>query len=271
LRKRIFRFALFAWPLFFGACASKPVKLPTDLKPEAFWADQTKRAEVLGKVEAKLSLRYTGTKQSVSGGGRFWSDSPKKMRLEIRDPLGRNQYVVVMDGKDFTAYYPRESLAYTDPAYGERYVRDFLGLDIRFSDLRDLWTGLLPQWIDSKELEGWEWDSDEEAYRARLNAKRGGLKAQLQLWIHPDLGALKILRWQMPEGALEVRFQDFEKVGAGEKNVSLAHSVTGKFENTGHKLEIDWEDLLSVGEVRPNVEYSLVIPKNVTTRALPQN
>src|SRR3989338_7398283 len=95
--------------LALSSCVSPPrVVQPTDLTVDRFLEDQATRRKLFESVGGKIFIRLMGEKESISGGGRIKAqpDGPC-VRLELRDPLGRSQYLAILNQGTLLSVYPQ--------------------------------------------------------------------------------------------------------------------------------------------------------------------
>ncbi len=140
--------------LLLACCAHAPPKSPTGLKLDSVLRDQSKRLTLAKALAGKMWLHYEGKKESGTGQGWVISQLPGESRLELRDPLGRLRYLVVLNGQQFMAVYPTERIAYLDEKAGSAYLERLLGSDFSFRDLQLIFLGILPGWSEQPERAG---------------------------------------------------------------------------------------------------------------------
>ena len=237
--KRVFVWATVS--LLLGACASKPLKKPSGLKASDFFADQASRRSRLAQVSAKLYLRYTGRAESGGGRGRFLQQPPNRMRLELRDPLGRTQYLVTLDGDEFAAFYPTQKRVYVDKQGGLAYMKRFLGFGFSYRDLESLLLGMLPSSAKVDKLDDWHWEEGIGAYRG--TASRGDTKVVVD--VEPDTATIRELVWESGREKARIVYGDVGKCCQGKdgRSVQVAHSAKVTLEQLASKLEVEWDEI----------------------------
>lgn len=257
--------ALFAALLILVSCVHKPPRQPSGLKASDFWNDQRLRREAARLLSAKLQLRYQGRSESVSGKGRMLSQLPDHLRLELRDPLGRVQYLVTVNGERFVAYYPTQKRAYLDKQSGAAYMKRFLGVGFTFKDLQSLLLGLLPPGAKAEKFDEWGWAGAEEEYRGQL--KRDG--ERLVVDVDPDSAAIRELTWETKSDVAHVTYSDFAPCCGGDKSIRLAAVVTVGLGRTASKVEAEWDDITQLDAPKENEVFTVALPEGVQQIFLP--
>lgn len=231
--------------LFCGCAHRQPLPDP-GRGPELLWGDQTNRARFFSKVTGRLTLGYEGNRQSVSGHGQVLSDLKGRLRIELRDPLGRVQYLALLYKEHLAAYYPSEKVAYTDSRSGEKYLKKFLNIELSFADLQAFFLGILPGGvIGQKELAEWKWEPYQGVYLTSV--KRGN--RQYQLKVDGSTGAILRATIELPHQKVEVAYSNFKSGGATNVNASehdsvwLGYVVEIHHEASQSSIEVDWKDL----------------------------
>lgn len=231
-------------------CAHRPVtgEAPS-LTPDQFWTVQKRRKQEVSRITAKVRLTYHGRRQKVSGNGRILIQPDEKLRLELRDPIGRVHYLAVLDGKDFVAYYPRQRLAYLDEKAGGAYVLDFLGIGFDFDELHSLLLGVLPERFSGETFDTWSWDGSRKAYQGLITSD----DTRIQAWVDPRFTALRRLELGTPGGRIVVDYSAFEPCchGLSPQSVQVAHVVDLKLDRAKTALEIEWEKIDLVENLQP--------------------
>jgi outer membrane biogenesis lipoprotein LolB len=228
--------------LCLAGCAHRVPLEPTGLAPSAFWKDQAVRRIQLKRISGRLSLHYEGKKESVTGKGNVVADLPGRMRIELRDPLGRMQYMALLSESRLLAYYPSEKTVYTDSSGGKNYLRHFLGMQLSFDDLQQLFFGILP-YSGSGELKGWSWNSTDGTYEATFTAGN----RTFTLSVDGKLAALRRLTIESPGQQVAVEYTDF-KTCCDVKVVprdapALAREVAVIHEKSKSRIELDWKEI----------------------------
>lgn len=225
------RFLLFIIPFFLLlGCQHKVVRTATGLDSKKFWSEQEKRAAAFHSYSAKINLRYQGKEESISGKGNVLVDGTRGVRMELRDPLGRLQYVLTSKKDLVTALYPREGLAYSDTQKGIKYFEHMLGLALTVDDLRLLWLGILNS---SAHLSSFEWSEADADYVASVSQNG----SDYHLEINPDTAAIMKLNVKKGSSTFQVSYAEFE----GERGISLAHEVQFESKDQGTKIEVEWD------------------------------
>jgi Domain of unknown function (DUF4292) len=250
--------------MFFAGCAHV-AKKPTGLRPSEFWKDQTVRHYELNKISAKLSLRLEGKKEKVSGPGRMVAQFPKEVRLELRDPFGRVQYLVTLSEPHLVAYYPTQKLAYLDEHAGSRYLKKYMGANWTFQDLQSFILGMLPE-STGQTFETWDWDEGRGEYRGQLSWKGRRLTA----WVDPVRALLTALKIEEPDQHVKIEYADFRlccgnvgKMG-NDSLVSIGQAVSIKIEESGTLLEVDWNEVKHLDRHYDPEIFQIVLPEDVT-------
>lgn len=234
------------------ACTSMPEIKPTGLTADRFWQEQTQRTAYLSSISARARLRYVGKKESLSGRARIVGDLPDRVRLELRDILGRMQMLATVDGNTYTVYYPFRRLAISDPYAGRSYHWRVFETRLSFSELAFLSLGLIPPgWGSSFDI--WEWDGGTGVYRASLTKD----DTTVFCVIDRDLAVLRELR---VGGATRFTYSDFfRSVESSQPN--LGHSVAFQNQTAGTEISIQWEEVKK--EVSDRSLFRIQIPEGV--------
>jgi hypothetical protein len=222
-------------------CAHRQPLPDPGLGPDLLWSDQSNRARLLSKISGRLTLSYEGNGQSVSGHGQVLADLKGKLRIELRDPLGRVQYLALLSKEHLVAYYPSEKAAYSDNRSGEKYLKKFLNIELSFADLEQLFLGLLPE--GSSKGDEWKWDPNEGVYATSV--KRGDRRYSVE--VDGKLGAIRKLTIELPRQKIEVVYSEF-KVAGGNVNTArdsvwLAHVVEIHHQASQSSIEVDWKEV----------------------------
>lgn len=245
--------------IFLGGCTHLPPRQPTGLTANDFWKDQVLRRKLTGSISAKLRLRYEAHKEGISGKGRLLTQAPNQLRLELRDPLGRVQYLVTLSGSQFAAYYPTQKRAYRDSSGGMQYMKRFLGFPFSFRDLESLLVGVLPPSISSDRFETWGWVPDKEVYRG-VSSKDG---AVLVCDVDPDTAAIRSLQWESGKEVAIVTYSDFAPCCGGSQSVRFGDSVSVQLKLAASKVEAEWDDIAPLSVQKGEDVYKLALPPDV--------
>ncbi len=227
-----------------------------------FWKQQERKKIEVQTIQAKIRLDIVEKKRSVSGVGTVFS-SPDGLRLELRDPLGRLQYAVVLQGnKKFTAYYPSQNTTYSDSTHGANYLKEFLNLGMNFYELKNLWLGVVPITRSNSQLEGVK--PSEKFGQHWLNFKKSDL--HLATLVDVNNGDVLKVVWQSPSFAVEFEFSDFasccqEHVPSGD-SPRIGRNVFLKNGNQESEIELDWVTI-SIAKKRDQSVFELDLPANV--------
>lgn len=250
--------------VWMAGCAHTPKALPTGLQPDAFWKEQAARSGDTKQVSSRIYFRYESKKQNLGGQGKLVLQAPGALRMELRDPLGRLQYVATLSEKDFVARYPRQNVAYVDTASGGAYLRRVLGVHVSFHELRDLLVGLIPETLRKNKFDTWEWSDEEGTYVGtfhwkgkRVQAGVDGTRATLT-WLKVDGGK--------PADTAMIRYTDFDSCcnleGNGQiSQFPLARNVALQMSETGTTVSVEWEDVQSFREPKPSEVFKAELPQ----------
>lgn len=220
--------------LNFLGCASKPIKPPTTLTLAEFWKEQSGRETRTKKFSGKLSVTFKGPEENVSGSGRIVSLGPNQSRLELRDPLGRTQYVLVETTKGVWVFVPSLKKQYRDSQQGRAYFKRTLGIGLSSHELKRLWLGMAPLQAGTL-LEGWHWDYDREAFAAKKKQK----DQEVDLYIDGDTGALREARVKDKSGTYKIEYGEIEEV----EGLHFAHTVKITVLNSKESFSLEWDEI----------------------------
>lgn len=257
--------AFFLLLALLAGCTHAPPRQPTGLTAAEFWKEQATRKGVTAAFSAKLKLRYEAHKEGISGKGRLLAQAPGGFRLELRDPLGRVQYLVTLSGQEFAAYYPTQKRAYTDRQAGTQYMKRFLGFPFSFRDLESLLVGVLPPSLAEDKFDSWGWVPAEGVYRGV--AAKGG--AVLVCDVDPDTAAIRSLRWESGRETATVTYGDFSPCCGGQKSIRLGDSVSVALKQAASKVEAEWDDIAPLDIAKGDDVFKLAFPPDVRHTALP--
>ncbi len=223
--------------LVLAGCSHVSQVKPTGLKAEDFWRDQTARVLETESISGKVLVHYEGKKNSISGKAKFSSHTPD-VRFEIKDPIGRTQCVLVLEGNLLTAYYPGEKKAYLDENSGQAYMKKFLGMSLSVRDLQGLMLGMIPG--KTKSFDSWEWDAERGLYRGEAAGKSGKLIA----FVDPVRASLKEVKYEFPNELVRIAYDDFTSCCRETSSTSVAQVVSVNMEKAKTKLQLEWEEVL---------------------------
>jgi len=245
-----------------SACSHTPRAQPTGLGQAGFWSEQTQRSQEVKLLSGKVRLSYQGRKQSVSGKGRLLSQLPAQARMELRDPLGRVAYVVALNGKKFTAYYPSQKRAFVGEDGGREYFKSSMGLEAGFDELQRMLLGLLPERAGKGPFPNWEWDDGKGAYRADM--KRGD--THWHLFIDGKSAALRQVTIESPTETIMVQYSDYGpccgSLDSGNQ-IALASTVQVTMDRAGTAVELQWEDIEKNEAPRGADSFQVTLPEDV--------
>ena len=245
--RRSLRFLVMtALTLFFGGCSSAPTKPPFNFTLSQVLQKQEKRAADLKKVSGKISFRYKGGGRSFSGQGRLVIHGERRL-LELRDPMGRVRYSLVVDKKGVLAYYENENKAYETEGKGRPYLQKFYGVNLTGQEFLGLLVGVLPpDWLSkAKKL-------DQKQVNAEI-----AVDENINLVFDSVSGEVEKIAWKTENGVLEASYQDFEACcRLGKEESLLGHVVDIKLPKTGEAIELEWEELNRLS-TDPNPEWFL--------------
>lgn len=252
--------------LLLSACTHAPVtQAPPpaagELTAERFWEEQKERKEEAAQISAKVRVSYQGRGgKKVSGNGRLVLQPEGRMRLELRDPIGRIHYLAVLSGGHFVAHYPRQKLAYVDDKSGGAYVLDFLGMDFSFAELHSLLLGILPERFAKSTIEAWHLDKEAKVYRGLMTVS----DYRVQVSVDPASTALRALELSSKAGKITLDYSAFEPCCHGiasSRSVRVAQVVDLKLDRARTSLSIEWEKISPLAEARPVDVFNLEIPE----------
>ena len=224
----------------FSGCASAPKKQQTGLTSARFFQLQRDRAKAFLQTSGKVSLRYDGTHDSISGKGRYLAGGKDQFRLEIRDPLGRLHYLAALSQKSFQAQYPRQSKAYVDEQGGRMYLRKLAGISSDFSGLVDLAVGIIPSGWSKNSFDKWEWDDSAGIYRGEAKLTSGDITAE----VDGATGTLVSFVVKNPATVLQVKYSELEPCCDGFAiQQTLARVAEVRWPQSKSSFEFEWNDL----------------------------
>jgi outer membrane biogenesis lipoprotein LolB len=244
-------------PVTPSGTAAKTDELTTD----RFWDEQRVRAAETSQISAKVKVTYQGKRgKKISGNGRLVLQPDTKVRLELRDPLGRIHYLAALSGHKFVAHYPRQKLAYLDERSGGAYISDFLGIDFTFSELHSLLLGILPERFSHSAFDTWYFDKETKAYKGLLTAA----EYRVTCTVDPVTAALKGLELSSPAGRIALDYSVFEPCCHGiaaSRSSRVAQVVDLTLDRARTALAIEWEKISPLEEARPEDIFRLEIPE----------
>lgn len=240
-------------------CASIPKKTATGLRPDRFWEDQKFRGSFLESVSGKLYMSYKHPKESAAGQGRVLF-SQNRMRLELRDPLGKLHYVAVSDGKTFTAYFPTRALAYRDSVAGRAYFEKYMGFRFSSSEFRDLLVGTFP--VSVRSFSSWEWDDSEGMYVGVTT--QGAYR--FRVWVDGDKAVIRKLKWSTKDDELVVSYGDYfiVKDAAPNRTLWAPGEIGVVHQRSASSIQMEWKDLEEIRKGNLSNAFELELPKSVS-------
>jgi hypothetical protein len=248
-------------PLWVG-CAHTPSAEPTGLKAETFWQEQRDRSTDTRQLSSRIYFRYESKKENVGGQGRLVLQAPDALRMELRDPFGRLQYLVTLHDRRFVARYPRQNLAYLDKLGGAAYLKRVLGLNVSFQELKSLLTGEVPPGWRKPQFDVWRWDGESGAYVGEFhNGSR-----TVECVVDPQSAALREIRVRdsLPGGEAVIRYSDFSPCCQAENGTGaplpFAHLVRLEMPQTGSAVSVDWEEIGVFQEPKSPVIFEADLP-----------
>ena len=239
-------------------CVHAPVK-PVPFEANDFWAEQGMRWEALSLVLGKITARISGKEGTHTGRGHLVTELPARLRLELRDPLGRVQLLIVSMGRELTAYYPAQKLAYIDKSWGKSYFMELLRMELSVTDLQSLFVGFLPA---AKRGETWSWDSESGLYTSHLVL--AGKEARVHL--DPQLLCVRrvVFGGRVP---LDVQFRDFQPCcteGGRKRPLAVARHI--KLTSDQGSIDVQWEDLQPFQGEKESSAFRVDLPAEVEKR-----
>ena len=216
------------------------------------------------QVSSRVYFRYEGKKQNMGGQGRLVMQGSDAMRMELRDPLGRLQYVATLSEHQFVARYPRQNVAYLDQISGGAYLRRLLGIQVSFQELKDLLIGIVPATLKKAKFDSWEWNADEGVYVGvfKLNHRR------VECGIDPKRAALAWMKitGEKASDAATIKYSEFDSCCRleGNGNVSqfpLAHTVSLQMAETGTSVSLEWQDVETFKDPKPAQVFKAELPE----------
>jgi outer membrane lipoprotein-sorting protein len=251
MREPIFLMAIFA---LVSCTHLKPKQPDPGLTPQQFWKEQTERKQHFEKISGKLSLSLKTKNESVSGNGRVLADFPNSFRLELRDPFGRTQYILLFSHGKLQAYYPVDKVLYEDTHSGKTYLKKMVGIEEDFFNFEALWLGILPKEFHNSKFEHWEWDSSEGVYVGTLRSKEGRLHCS----VDGKTSSITKITLEKSDKIVEINYSDFEK----EDQITLGHVVKLIIPDAESKVEVEWEEIKTISNIEQSA-FELTLPKDV--------
>lgn len=241
--------------LLLSGCASNPpVEAPiVPLTTRDFFRDQAERRRVLQDFSGKLTLSYVSQKDPVSGSGRIIGNALERVRIELRDPIGRLHYVLLKQGERVAAWFPRNQKAVTENTGGRAYFQQVLGAPWSLSDLMAIFMGRLPRSWENKPVKQWKWDADKKAYRALLEEG----KQSIAFWVGAKSASMESLVWSVGDRSLEVEYNDFDSCCDPKASFAFAHKVDLKLPGEKSEVGVVWDSLRKSAQPAPLSVFDL--------------
>lgn len=262
------KYSIFIVGIFLVGCVHAPKKKATGLTAAQFWAEQNNRGNELKIVSGKLGIHFETKKDNVTGAGRLLTAGPSTLRLELRDPLGKLQMLVTLFQGLATVYYPTEKSAYVDGKGGTAYLRQFLGAEYSFDELRDLMLGILPRTMrpeaaGKKDFDRFEWDGNQGQYVGSLKLR----DRTLTVGIDGETGVLRKLQTENAEVTF-ANFSGVKNTGRSEERVLYAETVDIRQKNTGSVIEVDWKEISRLKQSPASDVFRETLPETVRRHRL---
>ncbi|NDD03685.1 MAG: DUF4292 domain-containing protein [Proteobacteria bacterium] len=166
---------------------------------------------------------------------------------KVSDPMGRVHYWLIGDSLGTLAFYDAEKTAYQSGKEGRTYFRKFFGINLSWTELENLWMGILPPaW--RAQLTG-DWTSKEGSFEGKIRND----KELINFQVSEKNGELQQVLWRTENKLIEILFTDFDACCSREGvQTQLGHSVSIKLPSRSDKIELEWEELnLLVEEPNP--------------------
>jgi|GEM_PF-1703486 len=253
--------------LFLSSCSHLPEKAPIAFTPTQFWNEQALRSSQVSRIFGKVKMHYRGKKESISGRGRVVAELPTRIRMELRDPLGRMRYLVTLAGGSLVAYYPTLKIAYLDARSGAAYLKRIVGTSLSFDELQSLMLGLLPKSLHQKSFKEWKWDGGKGLYRGTLEFE----ERLLTLGIDPKLIAIREAQVDSRKESLQLNYADFqpccEAIGklSSKERVALAQSVNVSHLTSHSYIDVEWDEMRHFESPKNGEVYRVDLPEGVKT------
>jgi len=231
---------------FIVACQHAQVYEERPLDLVLFWKDQKARLSAASDLMGSIQLRFQGPEQSLSGKGVLITHldqsgpAHSKVYLDLKDPLGKVRYQMALKGGKQVAYYPTENLAYLDREVGRKYLRRFVGVDLDFHELQQLWLGAIPaEWL-APSWQAWVWDPSLGVYRSR---SQDG-KVPVEMAINPRNSTIVSMRVVNRGKTFEIHFEDFEDraLSSQQKPLGMPQVIRLASEDFKMSYELKFKD-----------------------------
>ncbi len=251
-------------------CAHTPGRPATGLVQGSFWKDQSSRLALARGLAGKMLLHYEGKKESGTGQGWVISQLPNDTRLELRDPLGKLRYLVVLNGQQFMALYPTEQLAYLDDRAGNAYLEKLLGADFSFRDLQQIFVGILPGVLPGTGVEDWKWDSDNGVYRGYVAGKR----YRYTIEVDGEMASLRKISWATSHQKVVVNYSDFKPCcgeasrQANVHSMGLAQVINVSQDEPKSLIELTWKEIRPLEKAANGEIFRVKVPEGTEKIAL---
>lgn len=229
-----------------------------------FWLDQRFRSSDLKNVLGKLRLSYQTPKESISARGQMLRQGLSRIRMELRDPLGKLHLLAVLDGSQFSAVYPRRKVAYLENRSGNLYFKKTLGFDLSFRDIESLSMGALPAGWRKDAFDRWDWDPTRRQYVGRLTSAGRGITVR----VDGERLAIREIEATLPTDSFRIGYQDMASCcrTAGvdsEVQFSIAHRIELTSRKRRSNLQIEFENVDLPERARPRGAFEVALPENI--------
>lgn len=261
------KYTIYILLILIVSCSHTPVVVspPRDIPQPEFWQGQELRTQSTRRLQGTVVVRAQWKKQRLTGRGQFLTQLPAQVRMELRDPLGRLQYLLNLSGSNVTAYYPREKLVYLDEKSGEAYLTKFMGLDITLPELQDFLIGRIPNRFETiPQFDEWAWEGATGYYRGVM--KWGG--RHLVAEVDPRTLALKALRIENKIEEILIQYKDFAPCCHPTKNIQVAQTVRVSLKVANTEFEFSWKTLEAFKTPKNDEVFSVQLPEGVKTIVL---
>jgi len=248
--------------LLISGCGSVAIlPEPVNFKPVNFNKDQAKRVKLLKRFSSSLRIRYKGKGMSLSGKGNAVTEVPNYTRIELRDPFGRTQNIVVLNKKLLITYYPTKKRAYFDNEAGKRYLKNMAGVSLSFKTFQYLLIGALPRDLQKKKLKDLKWDGRAGVYRTTITGKH----YVAELFIDPNRYTLRKVRLIKGDEAIVVTYEDTWECCEGnlKTKVFMPGEVALESVDDDLAVQVSWNKIKVLREPIDKRVFKIQLPKYV--------
>lgn len=150
------------------SCSSQPVRTTLPLQQKL--VKLREQAEQKRLLAGDGQIRWKDQKDNVRAGGLLFIKYPDRLRLEVQDPFGGTQAVLIMNGPDFFWYDARNERAWRGKVKDKR-VQRFLTFPFISEDFVQAMLGQLPIPNDAKQDIDFRlhWAEQAETFQADIN------------------------------------------------------------------------------------------------------